>query len=135
MCDGIYLSCLIPIVLEIANCPKLANQLSGYYHSFISIPVMLGPALSGLFFEYFLNYTYAFYLGGSCCLCCSIILLFNPATLIEVYRNLKNVSFLMLFKTILFTSVFIRCCYSIPLLWLFYGPFLLSIILACVTSL
>jgi len=42
ICDGIYLSSLIPIVLEISNCPKLANQLSGYYHSFISIPVIVG---------------------------------------------------------------------------------------------
>jgi hypothetical protein len=50
ICDGVYLSCLVPIVFEIANCPKLSNQLSGYYHSIIAIPVILGPSLSGKFY-------------------------------------------------------------------------------------
>ena len=95
ICDGIYLSCLIPIVLEIANCPKLTNQLSGYYHSIISIPVILGPALSGMFFEKYQNYTYAFYLGGSCCLLCSLILLFNPGTLLSKCRFVAKVGYFL----------------------------------------
>ena len=95
ICDGIYLSCLIPIVLEIANCPKLTNQLSGYYHSFIAIPVVIGPALSGMFYEKFQDYTYAFYLGGSCCILCSFILFMNPSTLLT---SCANVNVILNFK-------------------------------------
>ena len=99
MCDGIYLSCLIPIVLEISNCPKLTNQLSGYYHSIISIPVILGPALSGMFFQKYQNYTYAFYMGGTCCLLCSLILMFNPGTLLSKCTFFARVRVLFDFNT------------------------------------
>jgi MFS family permease len=89
VCDGIYLCFLLPIVCEIAGSPKLANQAVGYYHSLIAIPVIAGPTLSAYIYEKIGGYKFAFYLGGICCILCSIILLYYPA-LFKDCKNKKN---------------------------------------------
>jgi hypothetical protein len=40
--DGLYYSSLTAIACETAGSASLSNQAIGYYHTFISIPVIIG---------------------------------------------------------------------------------------------
>ena len=73
LADGLYFGFLVPIAYEVSESTKLANQAAGYFQTFVAIPVIVGPTISGLLFEKFGNYTVAYQLGGSICLVCSFI--------------------------------------------------------------
>ncbi len=73
LADGIYFGFLVPIAYEVAESTKLANQAVGYFQTFVALPVIIGPTLSGLLFEKYQNYTLAYHIGGSICLVCSFV--------------------------------------------------------------
>ena len=51
------------VVYEIGKTPKQSNQITGYYHSIIAIPVIAGPAISAILFEHNGTYKQSYYLG------------------------------------------------------------------------
>ena len=62
----------MPIAFDVSDSSgKLANQAAGYFQTFVALPVIVGPTISGLLFEKFQNYTLAYHIGGSICLVCA----------------------------------------------------------------
>jgi MFS family permease len=78
LCDGLYLCVLMPIIIDVTGSSNLSNQATGYYHAAISIPVVIGPVLSGYIFEKTNSYDTAYYLGGITCIICAFILFLIP---------------------------------------------------------
>ena len=48
--DGIFISFIVPIAYDLSGSSKLTNQATGYFHSFLALTSVSGPALAGLIF-------------------------------------------------------------------------------------
>jgi predicted MFS family arabinose efflux permease len=73
--DGIYLCFIVPISFDLAESPQLANNAIGYFYLILSPTTIAGPAFAGKIYEMNKSYDVAFYVGGACCILCSILML------------------------------------------------------------
>ena len=84
--DGIYLCFIVPISFDLAESPQLANNAIGFFYLILSPTTIAGPAFAGKIYEINKSYNVAFYVGGACCILCSILLIF----IFDIGYGLRN---------------------------------------------
>ena len=90
--DGILLSFVVPISVDLAESTRLANQAAAYYHISMSLSVIIGPTIAGKIFEVYKSYDKAFYMGGSSCILAGLVLIIGTTVINSLKKDLNNQS-------------------------------------------
>lgn len=77
VCDGIFICLLGPIAFDIVG-PAAASQAIGFLLGTFSLPLMCGPPMAGLMYDYMKTYNIAFHVAGTPPIIGSLLMFFIP---------------------------------------------------------
>ena len=90
--DALFLCSLIPMASEVANgSSKLMNQAMGYFNTFIALPIVFGPTLSGYYFQKYNNYIVSYNITiGTLCVSAFIFFFYPDLLVRKLFKHLKQ---------------------------------------------
>ena len=90
--DVLFLCSLLPMAYEVSDgSSSLVNQALGYFNALISFSIVLGPTLSGYYFEKYNNYIISYNIVvGTLLVSCFIISFYPDLFLFKLFKFLKK---------------------------------------------